>query len=162
LRFFPTSFKEEVGEKGAALFGEEAGGDFDLVIELGVVHDGEDRAAGSGFGVGGGVDEAGDACVEDRSGAHGAGFECDVEGAVFEAVVAEIEAGLAEGDDLGVSGGVVVAEDTVLTAADDFVLMDDDGAYGNLAVGFGGIGFCDGFAKVGFVVFVRRGHCRLV
>jgi hypothetical protein len=100
--------------------------------------------------------------VEDGSGAHGTGLECDVEGAVFEAVVAEIKAGLAEGDDLGVSGGVVVAEDTILTAADDFVLMDDDGAYRDLAVCLGVIGFCDCFAEVGFVVFVRRGHCKLV
>ena len=81
-------------------------GDFDLVVELGVVHDGEDGTAGSGFGVGGGVDEAGDAGVEDGSGAHGAGFERGVEGAVFEAVVFEGEAGFAEGDDLGVGGGV--------------------------------------------------------
>ena len=42
---------EEGGEEGAALFGEEAGGDFDLVVELGVVHDAEDRAAGPGLGV---------------------------------------------------------------------------------------------------------------
>ena len=57
------------------------------MVELGVVHDGEDGAAGSGFGVGGGVDEAGEAGVEDGSGAHGAGFEGGVESAVFEAVI---------------------------------------------------------------------------
>ena len=119
-------------------------------------------AAGAGFGVGGGVDEAGDAGVEDRSGAHGAGFEGDVEGAVFEAVVVEVEAGLAEGDDLGVGSGIVVAEDSVLAAADDLVLMDDDGAYRDLAICLGVVGFCDCFAEEGFVVFVRRGHCRLV
>ena len=43
------------------------------------------RAAGAGFGVGRGVDEAGDAGVEDGSGAHGAGFEGDVEGAASRA-----------------------------------------------------------------------------
>ena len=78
---FPRRLEEKVAEHAAALFGEEAGGDFDSVVELGVVHDGEDAAAGSGFGVVGGVDEAGDAGVEDGSGAHGAGFEGDVEGA---------------------------------------------------------------------------------
>src|ERR1700761_1037382 len=55
---------EEVGEERAALRGEEAGGDFDFVIELGVVHDGENGAACAGLGVGRGVDEAGDARVE--------------------------------------------------------------------------------------------------
>jgi hypothetical protein len=77
---------------------------------------------------------------------------------VFEAVVSEVETGLAEGNDLGVCGGVIVAEDAVLAAADDLVLMDDDGAYGNLAICFGVIGFCDCFAEVGFVGFVRMGH----
>jgi len=34
-----ASFDEKVGEEGAALVGEESGGDFDFVVELGVVHD---------------------------------------------------------------------------------------------------------------------------
>ena len=82
-----ATLQKKVAEECATLFGEEAGDDFYLVVELGVVHDGEDAAAGSGFGVGGGVDEAGDAGVKDRSSAHGTGFERDVEGAVFEAIV---------------------------------------------------------------------------
>ena len=121
------------------------------MIELGVVHDGEDRAAGSGFGVGGGVDESTDTGVEDGSGAHGAGFEGGVEGAVFEAVVFEGVAGFAEGDDFGVGGGVAVAEDPVLAAADDFVFVDYDCADGDFAVGFGVGGFGYGFAEIGEV-----------
>jgi hypothetical protein len=77
----------------------------------------EDGAAGAGFGVGRGVDEAGEARVEDGAGAHGAGFEGDVEGAGGgQAVVGEVAGGGAEGDDLGVGGGVVVAQDAVLAA----------------------------------------------
>jgi hypothetical protein len=53
-----------------------------------VVEDGEDTAACSCFGIGGSVDQAREAGVEDGSGAHGAGLECGVEGAVFEAVIA--------------------------------------------------------------------------
>ena len=102
-----------------------------------MVHDAEDRAAGAGLGVGRGVDEAGDARVEDGAGAHGAGLERDVEGAagvlLREAVVGEVARGVAEGDDLGVGGGVVVAQDAVLAAGDDLVLIDDDGADGDLA-----------------------------
>ncbi len=148
MRLFLAAFAEKVGEEGAALVCEEAGGEFDFVVELGVVHDAEDAAAGSGFGVGCGVDEAGDAGVEDGSGAHGAGFEGGVEGAVFEAVVAEVKAGLAEGYDLGVGGGIAVAEDSVLAAADDLVFVDDDCAYGDLAVSFGVVGFGDGGLEV--------------
>jgi hypothetical protein len=148
LAFALAAGSEEVGEEGAALFGEEGGGDFDFVVELGMVHDGEDRAAGAGFGVGRGVDEATDAGVEDGSGAHGAGLEGGVEGAVFEAIVSECATGFAEGDDLGVCGWVGVAEDSVLAAADDFVFVDNDCAYGDFAVGFGVVGFGDGGAEV--------------
>lgn len=153
-----ASLYEEVGEHGAALFGEEAGGDFDFVVELRVVHDVEDRAAGAGFGVGCGVDEAIDAGVEDGSGTHGAGLEGDVEGAAFgfaggwaETVVLKGQAGGAEGDDFCVGGGVVVAEDTVLAAGDDFVFVNDDCAYGDIAGRFGGVGFGDGGVHEGEV-----------
>jgi len=110
-----------------------------------MVHDAEDGAAGAGLGVGCGVDEARDAGVEDGAGTHGAGFEGDVESAasvavifVDQAIVFEGAAGLAEGDDLGVGGGVVVAEDTVLAMGDDLALVDDDSADGDFAGGFGG------------------------
>jgi hypothetical protein len=139
-----SALEKKVGEHLTAFFGEEAGGDFDFVVELGVVHDGEDRAAGSGFGVGGSVDEATDAGVQDGSGAHGAGFEGGVESAVFEAVVGEGATGFAESDDLGVGGGVAVAEDSVLAAADDFIFVDYDCAYRDFAVGFGIGRFGDG------------------
>jgi hypothetical protein len=123
------------------------------VVELGVVHDGEDRAAGSGFGVGCSVDEAGDAGVEDRSGTHGTGFERGVEGAVFEAIVRERATCFAEGDNLSVGGGVAVAEDPVLASADDFVFVNYDCAHGYFAVGFGGLGFGYGGAEI-----VEVGH----
>jgi hypothetical protein len=144
LKLLASPLEKKVGEHLAALFGEKAGCDFDFVVELGVVHDGKDRAAGPGFGVGRGVDEAADAGVEDGSGAHGAGFERGVEGAVFEAVVRESAAGFAEGYDLGVGGGVAVAEDSVLASAYDFILVDDDCAYRDFAVGFGVVSFGDG------------------
>ena len=118
------------------------------MVELRMVEDGEDGTAGSGFGIGGGVDEATDASVQDGSGAHGTGFEAGVEGAVFEAVVAEMEAGFAEGYDLGVGGGVGVAEDSVLAAADDLVVVDDDCAYGDFAVRFGRVGFGNGGSEI--------------
>jgi hypothetical protein len=137
LKLLAAPLEKKVGEHLAALFGQEAGDDLNFVVELRVVHNGENRAAGSGFGVGCSVDEAGDAGVEDGSGTHGTGFERGVEGAVFEAVVFECAASFAEGDYLGVGGGVAVAEDTVLASADDFVLVDYDCAYRDFAVCFG-------------------------
>ena len=119
------------------------------MVQCWVIEDAQDRAAGSGFGIGGSVDEAGEAGVENGSGTHGTGFEGGVKSAVFEAVVFEGEAGFAEGYDFGVGGGVGVAEDSVLASADDLVVVDDDCAYGDFAVGFGGLGFGDGGAEVG-------------
>lgn len=78
---FAASFAEKVGEHAAAFIGEDTGGDFDAMVELWVVEDRQDRAAGSSFRIVGGVEEAGDACVQDCAGAHGTGFEGDVEDA---------------------------------------------------------------------------------
>jgi hypothetical protein len=93
--------------------------------------------------------------VEDGSGTHGAGLEGGIEGAVFEAIVAEMLASLAEGYYFGVGGGVAVAEDSVLAAAYDFVFVDYDCAYRDFAVGFGVVGFGDGGAEV-----VEVGHAK--
>ncbi len=68
------------------------------------------------------------------------------EGAAGEAVVAEGAAGGAEGDDLGVGGGVGGAEDLVVAAAEDGLAVgsEDDGAYGDFACGFSGAGLGEG------------------
>ena len=71
--------------------------------------------------------------------------------ATFYGIGSLDEAGFAEGYDLGVRGGVGVAEDSVLASADDFVVVDDDCAYRDFAVGFGGVGFGDGGSEVGEV-----------
>lgn len=143
--------KKKVGEPLATLFRQQAGENLYFVIELGMVHDGENRAAGPGFGIEGGVDEAREASVKDGSRAHGTRFECYVEGAMVESIVFEGETSLAKGYDFGVGGGVAVAEDPVLASAYDLILIDDDCTYGDFAVGFGGLGFSNGGAQVGFV-----------
>jgi hypothetical protein len=156
---------EEGSQESAALVGEDAGGDLDAVVECGVVHDGEDGAAGPGLGVGGGVDESGDAGVEDGSGAHGAGFEGDIEGAALsgggeEAIVRERLSGCAEGNDLGVGGGVVVAEDAVVAGGEDLAGgRDDDCADWDLAGGLGRAGGGEGECHVVEVGLKWVGHC---
>ena len=144
-------------QEGSAFGGEQAGDDLKLMVELGVVHDAEDGAAGTGFGVGGGVDEARDARVEDGAGAHGAGFEGGVEGAAVEAVVAQREAGGAQGDDLSVGAGVVVADDAVVAGGEDEAVAHDDRADGDFAGGFGCAGLLDGGLHEGDVGFGVHG-----
>jgi len=111
---------EEGGEHGAAFFREDAFGDFNAVVECRVVHDGEDGDAGTGLGVARGEDKARDARVEDGPGAHGAGLKRAEEAAPEESIVAEREAGGAEGDDLGVGSGVVRAKDLIVANAENF------------------------------------------
>lgn len=117
-----------------------------------MVHDFEDRSACACLRIAGSVDEFCDTSVQDGPGAHGAGFQCDVEAATGEAIVAERLSGGAHGYHLRMAGRVVVADDAVLAEADDLAFRgDDDGADGHLAFRHGGVRFDDGGADVVFV-----------
>lgn len=126
-----------------------------------MIHDAEDGAACSGLGVRRPVHEARDAGVEDCPGAHGARFERDIEGAAFvvlveQTIVFQRAACVAEGDHLGVRGGVVIAKNAVLATRDDLAAVNDYRADGDFAVALGGAGFVDGGAEVGEVVSAGR------
>lgn len=128
-----TARAEEVCQHGAALLGEQTGVYLDAMVEAGVVQDEQRAAAGACLGVRGGVDEATHPGMEDGGGAHRARLQGDVEIAAEKPVVAEAEAGLTESDNLGVGGGVGVADDAVLAFSQDAVVMNDDAAHGDLA-----------------------------
>ena len=112
-----------------------------------MVHDAEDGAAGAGLGVLRAVHKPRDAGVQDGSGTHRAGFKRDVKRtAGHQAVVLDVASGVAEGDDLGVRGRVVIADDPILAAGDDLAVVDEDRSDWDLARGLG---------------FARLGDCRL-
>ena len=69
-----------------------------------------DRAA---FGIGRAEIEAADAGEGDRGGAHGAGLERDIEVAIGEPLAAELGAGGADGEQLGMRGRVAHGEGAV-------------------------------------------------
>src|SRR6185437_119406 len=128
---------------------EQAGGFFGsgsllyphAVVQPGMVDDGKHGAAGAGFGIERGEDEAVKAGMDHRAGAHGAWLKSNVERAAGEAVVAERHRGGAHGSNFGVGGGVVVAKDSILPAGDDGVLVHDDCADRDLAGFRGEAGF---------------------
>ncbi len=136
---------EELAQAGRGGFGEDTGGDFGLVVEAGVGGDLEEGADGAGLGVVAAVDDALDSGVDDGAGAHGARFEGAVQGAAAQVPGAQSGGGLAEREDFGVRGGVLVGLATIAGAADDAAAgVDDDAADGDVAVVCGAVGLFEG------------------
>ena len=142
-------------QEGGRVFGEEAGSDFDLVIQLGAGEQLKAGTEGTAFGVVGGVDEVGNPRLNDRTGAHGAGLEGNVEDGVGEAVVAEEARGFTEDDQFGVGGGVIIADGAIAGAREDDIVVDEHGADGDLAGGGRGAGFVE--SKLHIVKIIRHG-----
>jgi hypothetical protein len=102
--------------------------------------------------VAGAEDEAREAGGDEGSGAHHAGLERAVEGRAGEAVVAEVGGGFADGQDLGVGGGVVAGDGRVPAAADDLAIDDDDGSDGDFTRAFTAAGEVECFSHESVVV----------
>ena len=97
----------------------------------------ETGAEGATLGIVGAVDESRDASLNDRTGAHGAGLERDVKSGVGKAVVAEDSRGLAQDDDFGMRGGVIVAYGAIAGAREVRIVANEHRADGDFA-GVGG------------------------
>lgn len=91
-----------------------------------MVQDLEHGACGASFGIGSAVNQAGDASVDKRSGAHGAGFNGGVDSTagVAQTMVAQVCGGLAQRDDLSVGGGIAIEQVAIVPTADNFTIFD--------------------------------------
>ena len=85
------------------------------------------------------------------SGTHGARFNCNKELAISQAMVADGRACLAQGQDFGVGGGVMVDNVAIVAAAYYFAIADDYGADGDLSCLEGALGAAKRFLHVEFV-----------
>lgn len=147
---FPPACDKKIAQHSAALLGENAGPHLGSMIEARMIEDLENTAAGSSLGVVGCVDQPDDAGMENGAGAHGAGFERDVQRAASlrreQAVVRESTSCLAHRNDFGVGGGIAVAKDAILTTAKYGLTIrtDDDGPYRHLPCRFSGTRFGHG------------------
>ena len=65
--------------------------------------------------------------VVERAQAHRAGVGEDVDGGADQVLGAQLHAGLADGEDLGVRGGVIGLGDLVGGLCDDLAVLDDHG-----------------------------------
>lgn len=126
-----SALLEEVAQKAAGFLFQNASLDDHLMIEARMIEHMQDRTGCPGFWIACGVDQAVQAGMNHCAGAHGAGLKRDVELAVSQAIIAERLCRGAQGDDLGMSGWVEIAQDSVLSARDDFAVVNDYGSDGD-------------------------------
>lgn len=151
-----AAFGEEGLKDGGALDGQDARGDFHLMVEARVGKDFKAGADGATLRIVGAVDQARDTRLDDGARAHAARLDGDVKRGAGETIVAEKAGGLAKRDDFGVGGGIIVANRAIARTDEDFTVVDEHGANGNLASGGGRTGFRKRFLhelKVSFHVW---------
>jgi hypothetical protein len=117
--------------------GKEAESHVDAMIKLVRGKDFEAGAERTTFRIVGGVNDAGDACLDYGASTHSAGFESDVEGSVREAVVAKESGGFTDDNDLGMGRGIVITNSTIICTRKNFFAVNEDCTDGNLT-GLGG------------------------
>lgn len=118
-------------QQGTGILGEKAGNDVDMVVEFRRSEYFEAGAKGAAFWVIRSIDDAWDACLNDSAGAHGARLEGDVQSSVGEAVVAQKVRGFANHDNLGVRGGIVIADGAIAGTRNYIVFVNKDSANGD-------------------------------
>jgi hypothetical protein len=105
------------GEKGlhcgGAFGGENAGGNFDAMVQRGMIEYLEAGAHGAAFGIVGAVHQARDTGLDHRSGAHGAGFDGDVERGAEQAIISDGARGGAQRHDFSVRGGILIGDGAI-------------------------------------------------
>ena len=150
--------EEEGAQLHGGLLGEDAANDLGRVGHAGVAQDIAQGSGGAGLGVPGAKDDAVDARGKDGTRAHRAGFQGDDQRAAGQAPRTPGAAGLTQGDDFGVTCGVVVGLPTVPPASDDAaVFIDDDGSDGDVPRFAGAVGQEEGLAHC-FAVLLIHGH----
>ncbi len=145
-------------QEGSGVFGEEAAGDFHLVIQLGACEQLEAGAESAALGVVSSIDEARYTRLDNRTSAHGAGLERDVQNGSGEAVVAQKPRGFTKHDDFSVSRGVIIANGAIAGARQNRIVLHEHGPDGDFAGGGRSAGFVE--SKLQKVKVV--GHARNV
>lgn len=155
-----AEFLEEGGEDCAAFVGHEAGDDPGPVIEAGVGEDVHQAAGAARLGVVCAEIDLVDSGEDDGAGAHGTGFEGDVEPRAFEPPTPKMGGCLGDRQDFSVRRGVLEGFALVVGLADDLAFVDDDAAYGDFAFVEGALGLAKGVLHVALMVIEHEGRSR--
>ena len=118
------------------------------MVQARVVRQVKEGMYGSGFGVRAAVHQAIQTAVHDGAGTHGTGLGSDVEGAAGESPAVEVAAGFFNGQQFGVRRGAGKGFPQIVSAGNDRIFMDNDGADGNFFYGKGGFGFRQRFSHI--------------
>jgi hypothetical protein len=138
-----AAFGEEGLKDGGAVGGEDARGNFYVMVEARVGEDFEAGADGTALGIFGTVNEARDAGLDDGAGAHAARLDGDVKDRIGEAMVAEKTSGFAKYNHFRVGRGVIVTDGAIAGTDQNLMVVDEHGANGD----FGGFGRGTGFRE---------------
>jgi len=95
------------------------------VVEPPVIEQAIETDHGAVLGIGGAEDEPIDPGMEDRAGAHEAGFERYIERRPREAVISDGDGRPADGQKLGMGRGVVQRDGMVVGGGEQFTVPDD-------------------------------------
>lgn len=99
--------------------------DGDGVVEPPVIEQAVEADHGAVLGIGGAEDKPVDPGVEDRAGAHQAGFERDIKRRTREAVISDGEGRPADGQKLGMGGRVMQRYRVVVGGGEQFTVADN-------------------------------------
>ena len=70
-----------------------------------------------------------DAGLDYGSRTHGAGFQCDIQIAIYESPGVKLFTGFSDRQDFGMSDGILLADPEIMSAGDDLAVFDYDGTY---------------------------------
>ena len=128
---------KELRQHGRALRRQHTALHPGLVVDGGIAKHIEHRTRSPGLGLDRAVDHGIHARVQHGATAHGAGLQRHIQGTAIEPVVAQAPGGIAQGQDLGMGGGVAAGQRRIRALAHDLPVLDDHRAHRHLAGGGG-------------------------
>lgn len=136
-------FSEEGGEQLSGLFGTDAVGHLDPMVQTGIVTHVVEAVTGTRFEISGSVDHPIDAAVHQRSPAHQARLESDHERALIEAPGPDNICRVSQRQDLGMRRRVAGEFAFVVPTGNDVAVLDHDRSNRHIAVGEREAGFVE-------------------
>src|SRR5215218_4317131 len=135
---FPATILEEVAEQCGCSFFKKAAFDDERMIEALVGEDVVEGSCVSGFGIWGRVDQTRETACVGGAGAHGAWFQCGVEGAACQSPAACGGGCPTDGEEFGMGGRIPCSLTLIGRDGQGFPSPGDDSSDRNFAL-FGGL-----------------------